>query len=155
MRSKVLFFLLSVFSIGTMVFADGAAETPLEIAGRYVGVLRHENLKRDQLVQMDILVSNEGDEDRHREDHFEFMAFLKLQFGDWTSSEYMTYHFDDIRLNLSDKSLPLAHPDQEVSVILKLTEPGVFRGMFRSNYGGNIGEVILRKEGTVPQKYPL
>lgn len=156
MRNKVLYFLFVVaFLAGTSVFADGGTETPLEIAGRYVGVLRHENLKRDQLVQMDILVSNEGDEDRHREDHFEFMAFLKLQFGDWTSSEYMTYHFDDIRLNLSDKSLPLAHPDQEVSVILKLTEPGVFTGIFRSNYGGNIGEVILRKEGSVPQKYPL
>ncbi|MFM8268600.1 MAG: hypothetical protein ACKN9V_00275 [Pseudomonadota bacterium] len=149
-------FRVFLFSIGIIVGCSslGFAQetTPFEIAGRYVGVLHNEILKRDQRVQLDILVSNEGDDDREI-DRFEFMAFLKLQFGDWSSSEYMTYHFDNIKFNSQAKTLPLVHPDQEVSVILNFTGPGQFTGTFRSNYGGNIGEITLSKLGDVPQKY--
>jgi len=129
-------------------------ETPLELAGRYNGVLHNEKLNRDQLVQLDILVSNEGDEEREI-DRFEFMAFVKLHFGDFSSAEYMTYHFDDIKFNSNEKTLPLVHPDQEVSVILKMAAPGQLSGIFRSNYGGNVGELFLSKEGTIPPKFPI
>lgn len=139
-----------------LLVAEGCAQerAPLEIAGRYQGVLHNEIIQRDQLVQLDILVSNEGDDERE-EDRFEFMAFLKLQFGDWSSSEYMTYHFDNIKFNSSAKTLPLVHPDQEVSVVLNFSEPGEFKGTFRSNYGGNVGEIILKKEAGVSLKYPI
>jgi hypothetical protein len=106
---NVFILFLSVLFFSGVLFAQDAAD--LEISGRYSGILHNEKLKRDQLVQLDILVSNEGDDERET-DRFEFMAFLKLQFGDWNSSEYMTYHFDNIKFNPSDKTLPLVHPDQ-------------------------------------------
>jgi hypothetical protein len=143
---------LSVLFFSGVLFAQDAAD--LEISGRYSGILHNEKLKRDQLVQLDILVSNEGDDERGT-DRFEFMAFLKLQFGDWNSSEYMTYHFDNIKFNPSDKTLPLVHPDQEISVVLTLSEAGKFTGTFRSNYGGNVGEIVLSKSGEISPKYPV
>jgi hypothetical protein len=143
---------LSVLFFSGVLFAQDAAD--LEISGRYSGILHNEKLKRDQLVQLDILVSNEGDDERET-DRFEFMAFLKLQFGDWSSSEYMTYHFDNIKFNSSDKTLPLVHPDQEVSVVLTFSEPGQFIGTFRSNYGGNVGEIVLSKSGDISPQHPI
>ncbi|NBX76473.1 MAG: hypothetical protein EBQ92_07955, partial [Proteobacteria bacterium] len=135
MKNGLIIFLGALFFSG---FLPAEEEAPIEISGRYSGVLHNEKLKRDQLVQLDILVSNEGD-DEPEVDRFEFMAFLKLQFGDWSSSEYMTYHFDNIKFNPNDKTIPLVHPDQEISVVLTLAEPGKFTGTFRSNYGGNVG----------------
>ena len=134
---------------------------PFDLAGRYKGVLHNERLQRDQWVQIDILVSNEGDEDRRKnggesqENRFEFLAFLKLQFGGWNSSEYMTYHFDDVVLNEETETLPLVHPDQEVSIVLKMVKPGTLQGTFRSNYGGDVGELIVSKTDEIPLKFPL
>jgi len=146
-----------VLLIAVLLFSESGcaqANPPIQIAGRYRGVLHNETLKRDQLVQLDILVSNEGDDDRE-EDRFEFMAFLKLQFGDWSSSEYMTYHFDNIKFNSSEKTLALVHPDQEVSVVLTFSEPNEFTGVFRSNYGGNVGPLVLSKTAPIVLKYPV
>jgi len=132
-----------------------------ELAGRYKGVLHNEYLKRDQWVQIDILVSNEGEGGRSGEtshsqqENFGFLAFLKIQFGGWDSSEYMTYHFDDVIFNENTKTLPLVHPDQEVSVVLSVPKPGMLQGIFRSNYGGNVGEIVLSKTAEIPLKYPL
>ena len=108
--------------IGSLLFANSA-----ELLGRYTGVLHHDNIQRDQLVVLDILGSNEGDDvpgTTEGKDLFTYTALLRLQFGDFSSSEYVTYHFYNIRFHDADQTLPLDDPEQKLSVVMKLEAPG-------------------------------
>lgn len=152
MRMKSLIFIfLSLFN--SLLFADSA-----ELVGRYTGVLHHDNIKRDQLVVLDIIGSNEGDDipgATPGKDVFTYTALLRLQFGDFNGAEYVTYHFYDIRFHDAEKTLPLDEPEQKVSVIMTLVAPGKLTGKGRSNLGGDVGEFELSKNGEVALKYPL
>ena len=150
MKSKLL---TTLFLLSSFLFADSA-----ELVGRYTGVLHHDNIKRDQLVVLDIISSNEGDDvpgATEGKDLFTYTALLKLQFGDFNSPEYVTYHYYDIRFHEVDKTLPLDDPEQKMSVIMNFVGPGKLTGKGRSNLGGEVGQFELSKEGGVPLKYPL
>ncbi|NDG26239.1 MAG: hypothetical protein EB120_03565 [Proteobacteria bacterium] len=138
-----------------IVWGSLALANPLELVGRYVGVIHHNSIERDQLVQLDILVSNQGDDDEPNKDLFSYSALLKLQFGDFKSSEYITYHFYDIEFHPEQKTLPLDHPDQKVSVVLKYEAPGKFTGKVRSNFSVGEGEIVISKNEEIKLKYPL
>jgi len=145
------FALVAIHFISVMA----VAASPLELVGRYSGIIRHESIQRDQLVQLDILVSNQGDKDKESEDTFSYMALLKLQFGDFSSPEYITYHYYDIKFHSDHNTLPLDHPDQKISVVLNYESPGKFTGRVRSNFSTGEGVLMVNKADPVQPLYPL
>lgn len=138
-----------------MLSLMSVAASPLELVGRYSGIIRHESIQRDQLVQLDILVSNQGDKDKEASDSFSYMALLKLHFGDFSSAEYITYHYYDIKFHSDHNTLPLDHPDQKISVVLNYESPGKFNGRVRSNFSKGEGVLMVSKTDPMQPLYPL
>ncbi len=67
--------------------------------GRYIGVLKHEKLGKEQLAKLDFIVS------RTSENELELKAILTLHFGDFKSGEYVSYHYDKVRYNVLTGSM--------------------------------------------------
>ncbi len=131
--------------IGTFVIQANAAP----VFGRYVGVLRHDNIKRDQLAKLDFIVS------REEGNNILLKAVLTLHFGDFKNSDYVAYHFDNVRFNLLTQIFIFDQADQPVTLIGKQTAPNEFTGEFRSAYGGEMGQVYLRSDKPADPKAPL
>ena len=116
---------------------------------RYTGVLRHESLQRDQLAKIDIVSStdNQGAE--------VLTAILTVQFGDYASKEYISYHFDKVYYQASTGWMVLNQQNQEASVsILNFSSDG-FEASLQSNFDTIPSTLIMRADGKVPLKYPL
>jgi len=135
-----------LLSLAVTTTAMAAPEPPL---GRFVGVLRHESLQRDQLAKLDFVASREDG------NVLRLMAVLTLQFGDFASGEYVAYHFDDVRFNLLTQNFVFDQSDQGITLVAKQYSGTEFVGEFRSSFSGDIGKVMLRKEAPAEPKLPL
>ncbi len=116
---------------------------------RFSGVLRHEALQRDQLAKMDLIssINSDGKE--------ELMAVLTVQFGDYRSAEFVSYHFDNILYKADTGWMVLDQTTQESGVSIPHFTPQGFEGRFRSNFSDVPARLILRADGNVPLVYPL
>lgn len=137
-------FALSVL-IGTFAFQANAAP----VFGRYVGILRHDNIKRDQLAKLDFIVSREEGNTIH------LKAVLSLYFGDFKNGDYVAYHFDNVRFNLLTQTFIFDQADQPITLIGKQTAANEFTGEFRSAYSGEMGQVYLRSDKPAVPTLPL
>lgn len=142
------------------VFLSGAAlATPFESAlspGQYQGVFNNEKIRRSQYVSLDLIQDPLSCQDP-QSDSCRYMAILKLFLGEPGSDEYVSYHFEDLDFNESEKTLALFHPDQEISILLKKTGTAQLSGILRSSFGGDCGEVVLElpnEEKLLPLQYP-
>ncbi len=119
---------------------------------RLTGVLRHESLKRDQLAKLDLITSDNPNGTKS------VLALLTLQLGDYSSDEYISYHFDEMmirELPNGKLSAALDQTNQEVGVTIPDFSFDGFSGELRPNFSEEIALLILRKDGEVPLKYPL
>lgn len=107
--------------------------------GQYVGKLENAKLNREQLVKLDLIPSRQTGND------LKLIALLSVYFGDFNSTEYVTYHFDDVKFNLLTGTLVFDQPDQDVTVIVAKFQNGEFEGTFRSSVAGNIGKLTLKR----------
>jgi MFS family permease len=64
------------------------------VFGRYLGVLKHDRLNREQLVKLDFFLS------KSTASNVNLKAILSLQFGGFETGEYVSYHFDDVQFQL-------------------------------------------------------
>lgn len=141
-RGMLGFLILHCFGIHLSVGAG-------PVFGRYVGVLRHETIKRDQLAKLDFIVSRE-------ETHTILLkAVLTLHFGDFKNGEYVSYHFDNVRFNLLTQVFVFDQADQPVTLIGKLTSENEFSGEFRSSYSREMGKIYLRSDKASDPALPL
>jgi len=69
---------------------------------RFIGVLRHEKIQRDQLAKLDFILA------RSDENKLEMSAILTLHFGDFESREYISYHFHKVHHFLIDQTFTFA-----------------------------------------------
>lgn len=111
--------------------------------GRFVGVLEHTRLKKEQLAKLDFISSRENG------NQLELIAVLTLHFGDFKSQEYVAFHFDKVRYNILTKTLVFDQADQDATLIVDSFNGDKLVGRFRSLLGGEVGTLRLEKEGTV------
>src|SRR5258707_503037 len=109
--------------------------------GRYVGVLRHTKQSKDQLARLEFIASEESGS------LTQLMAVLMLHFGDFTTGEYVTYHFDNVRFNALTQQLVFDQPDQPIALVTHQFAGGAFVGNLRSAQFGDVGTLYLKKDG--------
>lgn len=131
------------------IFFSEVTQGAPSIFGRYVGVLKHDALKRDQLAKLDFILSQE------EAGKLNLSAVLTVHFGDFNSTEYVAYHFDNVEYNVTKQTLIFDQPNKEVTVLVKKFAGGVFEGELRSNFSGNVGKLVLEKDGTAKPTLPL
>ena len=110
--------------------------------GRFVGVMEHSKVAKDQYAKMDFIVSREQGNTLH------LMAVLSLYFGDFDSKEYVSYHFDRVRYNLLTGALVFDQPDQDVTLVTTTFSGGNLVANIRSTVAGDVGQLTLVKNGT-------
>lgn len=111
--------------------------------GRYLGVVKHSQVAQDQLAKLDFMVASQNSSE------FKLVAFLTLYFGDYSSSEYITYHFDSVTYNVITGTLVFDQADQELTLVVERFGNGQLQGQLRSISSGNIGVIEMSKESSV------
>lgn len=117
--------------------------------GRYLGVLKHAQIEQDQLVKLDFIVS------RQTGSELQLIAILNVYFGDYNSSEYISYHFDKVTYNILTGTMVFDQPDQEITVVTDRFAGGSFEGHLRSTSSGSIGTLVMQQEGIAKPERPL
>ena len=126
--------------LACICFAPAAVAKDGSLFGRYLGVLKHEALKKEQLAKLDFVVS------RSSSNELELKAILSLHFGDFKSGEYVSYHYDRVRYNVLTGALVFDSPDQPLSIFVKGFAAGKLVGEVNSIWAGRIGQLILNQE---------
>jgi len=131
------------------LFIGVVLAAPASPFGRYIGVLRHEALKRDQLAKLDFIAS------REENNVLVLKAVLTLHMGDFKSGEYIGYHFDNVRFNLLSQAFVFDQADQPITLKVSKFTGDEFVGEFRSAHSGEISQIILNKDKLPELKYPI
>lgn len=121
------------------VFFSGFASA--ESLGRFVGVLEHTALRKQQLAKLDFISS------RSNGNQLELSAILTLHFGDFKSQEYVAFHFHSVRYNVLNRTLVFDEVDQDATVVVSSFTGDKLVGTFRSALGGEVGTLKLEREG--------
>ena len=133
-----------------MASALHAQERPLEPPfGRFIGVLRHESLGRDQLAKLDFIASREERNVLH------LSAVLTLHFGGFDSGEYTAYHFDNVQYNILNQTFIFEQADQPVTLVARRFSGQEFEGEFRAAFGGGVSKLLLNKDKPAAPQLPL
>lgn len=138
--SKLLFGLLFLLNASS-VFAQN-------LSGTYKGVLSHDRLGQDQLAKLELIYS------RAEAGKFHLRAILTFQFGGFDSTEYVSYHYDDVIWNLLTGELTFSQPDQEVQFVSAKIQNGVISGEILASEG-RVGTIELSQKGGIKPKLPL
>lgn len=108
---------------------------------RYVGSFFNSYTKTEQLVKLDLIpVQNEG--------KLDYIAFLTFFFGDFSSKEYITYHFDGATFDLETSTFAFDQPDQAITFVAQKRNDDFLEGSIISSIEGEIGTLSLKKTWT-------
>lgn len=122
---------------------------PTSQFGRYTGVLSHSKLAQEQLAKLDFVVEKQSAAE------FKLIGILSVYFGGFDSTEYVTYHFNEVTYNVLTGGLVFDQPDQGISVVVTEFSSGVLKGRLRSNTLGDVGELLLSTKLNVQPTKPL
>ena len=137
-----------LLTIAAFLSLSSPAATP--VFGRYVGVLEHDSLGREQLAKLDFVLS------RASGDEMDLKAVLTLHFGDFGSAEYVSYHYDRVRFNLLTGALVFDDENQALSLFVKTFSGGILEGEVTSIWSGaSIGKLRLASESIAQPTRPL
>lgn len=117
--------------------------------GRYVGTLKHDSIQKEQLAKIDFVTS------RSDNNEIELKAVLTLQFGDFKSGEYVSFHFDKVLFNLLSGTLIFDQAEEDVTVTTTRFSNGEFVGKLRSSAFGEVGELKLKMNTAASPVLPL
>ncbi len=135
--------------LSLLVSSPAFAQAPSAPFGRYLGVLRHESIGRDQLAKLDLIASREESNTLH------LSAVLTLHLGDYASAEYVAYHWDEVRYNLLTGSFVFEKPDQQATLVVRKFSGAELEGDFRSAFGPGVLKILLKQSGTPSPQYPI
>lgn len=111
-----------------------------EVFDRYIGTLelRHRGLK--QLAKMDFITF------RDIQNKLKIKAVLSLYFGGFDSTEYVSYHFDDVEFNLLNQSLTFSQDDQDLTLSTNRFDGYSFEATARSARGRRLGVLRMSQD---------
>ena len=136
-----------ILLLAALVLAAPSFGAP--VFGRYVGVMHHHGIKRDQLAKLELVASREEGNVIH------LKGILTLHFGDFRSGEYVAYHFDSVQFNVLTQVFVFDQADQMVTLVGKQINGNEFQGDFRSTYTGDNGTLNLRNDQPAQPTQPL
>lgn len=116
------------------------------IFGQYIGTFKNTKTQLVQLARLNFIVA------RDEKNNLDLKALLTLYFGDFSSKEYITYHFNEVRFDISSRILVLTQNDQEIRIKTTQFTPGRFIATVRSNSSGDVGTLDLTSESEVSLK---
>jgi hypothetical protein len=121
-----------------------AAETE-DVKGVYKAVLQHEGTNFYQLAKLTLRTVNVGGQ-------IKVSANAQILFGDWDSTEFVTYNYDEVSLNVLTRQLGIKNEKNDVSMIGFL-KSGVIEGEWFSTIVGRVGTFKALKVGVpeIPQ----
>jgi len=119
------------------------------VSGQYVGVLEHETLQKEQLAKLDLISSKDAN------NNLKIQGILTLHFGDFRSSEYVTYHYDKVVFDAINSTLTFDQENQEITITTVKFNSTTFVGNVRSNTNGFVGKLTLNKSLTAAPTLPL
>lgn len=140
---------LGLLILAVVTISKSAISAPVPAFGRYVGILHHEDLKRDQLAKLDFILSKE------ETGQLDLAAVITVHFGDFASGEYVSYRFDNVQYDIINQTLIFDSAEQEVTVLATKFADGHFEGELRSNYSGGVAKLSLDLDGTAKPQFPL
>lgn len=142
----LIFFLFSFYHFW-LPPSFGQSEAPQSLLGSYVGILSHKMIERDQLAKLHFIPSREVD------NKLELKAILTLQFGDFQSQEYISYHFEKVHFDLLTGVLVFDQEDQELTLKTVSFSNGKLTAQLRSQTAGWIGNLDMELNGeSKPQR---
>ena len=134
--------------LSILLFICSVSANAQTLSDRYLGVLKHASLAQDQLARLDIIrEENTANSGRIR-------ATLVLYFGDFTSDEYASYHYQNVRFDEGSRTLIFDGPEREVHFVLSFVDGQRLEGDVKSG-NGTVGRLILGTERQVNVERPL
>lgn len=110
--------------------------------GSFSGVFTNAKLNQDQLAEIELIPYQ-------TEKQFELKAVLRLHFGDFSSTEYLTYRFDSVGFDPSAGVLSFKKPSAELTLKVKKTRDPSSEIIAEawSSYSGNfLGTFFLKNK---------
>jgi hypothetical protein len=143
-----LFFILLLLMSGCRASESSLTATNVQLSDRYLGVLKHTAHEQDQLARLDIIQESDGPRG------VRIRATLVLYFGDYTSDEYASYHYQNVRIDQASNTLIFDGPEREVHFVLTQGEGQKLEGDVKSG-SGTVGRLIVENQRQVTVERPL
>lgn len=142
--------------LSMMILAAVALSQNLQASaptGQFVGVVHHDARPdapaRDQLAKLDFITYREGGKLKR-------LAIFTLQFGDFRSKEYLSFHYDDVAFLLEQGIYTFEDPSQAVSLHnMRMTGDKLEGDLVSKTLPGRVGKVQLERDGTAQPSAPL
>ncbi len=136
------------YLLSILLFFCSVSAHAQTLSDRYLGVLKHSSLAQDQLARLDIIREADGSNSGR------IRATLVLYFGDFTSDEYASYHYQNVRFDAGSKTLIFDGPEREVHFVLSVGDAERLEGDVKTG-NGNVGRLILGTDRNVTVERPL
>lgn len=122
----------------TQVQSGSIAE---QLRGEYGGVLFHEGKSLYQFGQITFTTSVKPPEG------LKVVASVRIIYGTWNSTEYLTYRFDPVQFNPMTGQIVLKSDTTDV-IISGYWSKGELNGEWYSTYTGRMGKIAFKKGDT-------
>lgn len=142
MRTEKSFFLLVLLLLGHLASFPSRAATNDSVAGLYKAVLQQDGTDFYQEAFITLRTVNPGN------GTLKISANVRIFFGDSTSTEFLTYEFDDCPMNLLTRQINIKDGKNDVSFIGTL-KTGRLEGEWFSTIQGKVGKFEALK-GSLP-----
>jgi hypothetical protein len=134
---KKLFFIACtlLFTIGATAKADSS------VAGTYKTILLHEGTTFYQPALITLRTLNIGGS------QLKISANVRVFFGDFNSTEFISYEYDDCPMNLLTRQISIKNEKNNVALVGFL-KTGSFDGEWYSTSAGRVGKFTASKDTT-------
>lgn len=128
----------SIFFILWTILSSSQAAAYIQAPLRYFGSFQNPNSQTQQLVKLDLIPNQSNGK-------LSYIAFLSFYFGDYSSQEYVTYHYDEAQFNLETSTLSLEQVDQAITFSTIFKDNEDLQGHILHSLEGDLGVLHLSK----------
>ncbi|MCB9229524.1 MAG: hypothetical protein H6618_07930 [Deltaproteobacteria bacterium] len=126
--------------LSCIIYADAYAMSALsQVSGLYNAVLKYEGTDFYQYAKITLRTVNP-------EGQMKISANIRVFFGEENSSEYLTYEFDEVPLNILTRQLSIKSEGNDISMIAFL-KGDLIEGEWFSTLMGKVGSFRAQKNG--------
>jgi len=134
---------IAVSGTAKLARATGTPPAVEALRGEYAGILRRESERLYQFGHLTVTTSFQPPEG------LKVSAILRVIFGEWASTEYLTYRFDKVQFNPVSGQIVLKSESADVMFSGRVGR-GEMQGEWSSSYTGKLGAAHFRKSTSAP-----
>jgi hypothetical protein len=137
---KMFKYILATFIVPFMLSSNARAEsTTGSIAGTYKAILYHEGTKYYQFANILLRTIQLGN------GQLKISANVRMFLGDWSSSEFLTYEYDECPMNPLTRQLSIKDAKNNINLV-GVMKSGSLQGEWFSSVGGKVGKFSAIKD---------